>query len=384
MVTAGVFLVARMSPLFEYAPTALAVVTIVGASTAFFAATIGCVQNDIKRIIAYSTCSQLGYMFFACGVSAYQAGIFHLTTHAWFKALLFLGAGSVIHAMSDEQDIRKMGGIWRLIPFTFAVMVIGNLALTGIPPFSGYFSKDMVIEAAHAAHTGVGNYAFTMGIVAALLTSFYSWRLTFLTFFGAPRADKHTMEHIHESPKVMTIPLAGLAIGAVFAGMIGYSVFVGEGRSEFWGDAIAVFSSQDSIGRVHEDHPAFYIKYLPLFVSLLGLAMAYLLYIRRPELPGKLAATFPGVYKFLLNKWYFDELYNFIFVKNAFRIGRWFWKGGDTRIIDGYGPDGISAVASRAAKRMSAVQSGFLYHYAFAMIVGIAAFVTWIMFGGVG
>jgi NADH-quinone oxidoreductase subunit L len=384
MVTAGVFLVARMSPLFEYAPMALAVVTIIGASTAFFAATIACVQNDIKRIIAYSTCSQLGYMFFACGVSAYQAGIFHLMTHAWFKALLFLGAGSVIHAMSEEQDIRKMGGIWRLIPFTFAVMVVGNLALTGIPPLSGYFSKDMVIEAAHAAHTGVGNYAFTLGIAAALLTSFYSWRLTFLTFFGKSRADRHTMDHVYESPYVMTAPLAGLALGAVFAGMIGYTVFVGEGREEFWRDAIAVFASQDSIGRVHESHPAFYIKYLPLFVSLMGLAIAYLMYIRRPELPRKLVDTFPGVYQFLLNKWYFDELYNFIFVKNAFRIGRWFWKGGDTWLIDGYGPDALSAAIARAAKRTSAVQSGYLYHYAFAMIVGIAAMVTWIMVGAVG
>jgi len=384
MVTAGVFLVARMSPLFEYAPVALGFVTFIGASTAFFAATIGCVQNDIKRIIAYSTCSQLGYMFFACGVSAYQAGIFHLMTHAWFKALLFLGAGSVIHAMSEEQDIRKMGGIWRLIPFTFAVMVIGNLALTGIPPLSGYFSKDMVIEAAHAAQTTAGSYAFILGILAALLTSFYSWRLTFLTFFGTPRADKHTMDHVHESPYVMTVPLAGLALGAVFAGMIGYSVFVGEGRGEFWRDAIAVFSDNDSIGQVHAHHPPFYLKYLPLFVSLLGLATAYLMYIRKPELPAKLAAAFPGVYQFLLNKWYFDELYNFIFVKNAFRLGRLFWKGGDTRVIDGYGPDGISAVTARAAKLISLVQSGYLYHYAFAMIVGIAAIVTWIMMGGAG
>ena len=382
MVTAGVFLVARMSPLFEYAPTALAVVTFIGASTAFFAATIGCVQNDIKRIIAYSTCSQLGYMFFACGVSAYQAGIFHLVTHAWFKALLFLGAGSVIHAMSEEQDIRKMGGIWRLIPFTFAVMIIGNLALTGIPPLSGYYSKDMVIEAAHAAHTWVGNYAFAMGIAAALLTSFYSWRLTFLTFFGSPRADKQIMDHVHESPKIMTIPLAGLALGAMFAGMIGYNIFVGEGRQEFWGNAITVFASQDSIANVLEFHPEFYIKYLPLFVSLLGLGIAYFMYIRRPELPARLVTVFPGVYRFLLNKWYFDELYNYIFVKNAFRYGQLFWKGGDTRIIDGYGPDGISALTIRAAKRISAVQTGYLYHYAFAMIVGIAAFVTWSIVGG--
>ncbi len=384
MVTAGVFLVARMSPLFEYAPTALTVVTVIGALTAFFAATIGCVQNDIKRIIAYSTCSQLGYMFFACGVSAYQAGIFHLMTHAWFKALLFLSAGSVIHAMSAEQDIRKMGGIWRLIPVTFTVMMIGNLALTGIPFFAGYFSKDMVLEAAHAAGTGAGNYAFALGITAAFLTSFYSWRLTFLTFFGSPRANHHTMEHVHESPLVMTIPLGLLALGAVFAGFLGYDLFVGEGRAEFWRGAIVVLESQDSIARVHEHHPAILIKYLPLIVSLGGLGLAYLMYIKRPDLPGRLAAAFPGVYQFLLNKWYFDELYDFLFVKNAFRLGRLFWKGGDTGIIDRFGPDGLSAATGVFARRLALVQSGYLYHYAFAMIVGLAAIVSWFVFGRAG
>ena len=384
MVTAGVFLVARMSPLFEYAPTALTVVTVIGASTAFFAATIGCVQNDIKRIIAYSTCSQLGYMFFACGVSAYQAGVFHLMTHAWFKALLFLSAGSVIHAMSEEQDIRKMGGIWRLIPVTFTVMLIGNLALTGIPFFAGYFSKDMVLEAAHAAGSGAGNYAFALGITAAFLTSFYSWRLTFLTFFGTPRADHHTMEHVHESPLVMTIPLGLLALGAVFSGYLGYELFVGDGRTEFWSGSIAVLESNDVIARVHEHHPAFLIKYLPLIVSLSGLGLAYLMYIRRPELPGRLAAAFPGVYQFLLNKWYFDELYNFLFVKNAFRLGNLFWKGGDTGIIDRFGPDGISAATGNFARRLGLVQSGYLYHYAFAMIIGIAAIVSWFVVGRAG
>ena len=384
MVTAGVFLVARMSPLFEYAPTALAVVTVIGASTAFFAATIGCVQNDIKRIIAFSTCSQLGYMFFACGVSAYQAGVFHLTTHAWFKALLFLGAGSVIHAMSNEQDIRKMGGIWRLIPVTFAVMVIGNLAITGIPFFAGYYSKDMVLEAAHAANTWVGNYAFTLGITAAFLTSFYSWRLIFLTFFGKPRADHHTMDHIHESPPIMTVPLGLLALGAIFAGMIGYEHFVGEGRLEFWRDSILVLSSHDSIEAVHHHHPSFLIKYLPLIVSLAGLGLAYLMYIRRPELPARLAAAFPGVYQFLLNKWYFDELYDFLFVKNAFRLGRFFWKRGDTGVIDRFGPDGISAMTGVFAKRLGFVQSGYLYHYAFAMIIGIAVIVSWFVLGRAG
>jgi NADH-quinone oxidoreductase subunit L len=381
MVTAGVFLVARMSPLFELAPSALTFVTIIGATTAFFAATVGCVQNDIKRVIAFSTCSQLGYMFFACGVSAYQAGVFHLVTHAWFKALLFLSAGSVIHAMSEEQDIRKMGGIWRMIPITFAVMMIGTLAITGIPPLAGYFSKDMVIEAAHAAGTGPGNYAFFIGIVVAGLTSFYSWRLIFLTFFGAPRADHHTMDHVHESPPVMTVPLIGLAIGAVFAGMIGYEWFVGEHRAEFWKGAIAVLPAHDSIARVHEHHPSFFIKYLPLFVSLAGLAMAYQMYIRRPDWPGKLAAAFPGVYQFLLNKWYFDELYNVIFVRPAFWLGRVFWKRGDTGIIDRFGPDGISAATVVAARRLGAVQSGYLYHYAFAMIIGLAAIVSWFVLG---
>ena len=381
MVTAGVFLVARMSPVFEYAPDALAVVVFVGATTAFFAATIGCVQNDIKRIIAFSTVSQLGYMFAACGVSAYQAGIFHLVTHAWFKALLFLGAGSVIHAMSDEQDIRKMGGIYRLIPFTFAVMVIGNLALTGVPPFAGFFSKDMVIESTHAAGTGLGNYAFGLLIMAAFLTSFYSWRLMFMTFFGKPRADHHTMEHVHESPLIMTIPLAALAFGAVFAGVIGYEHFVGEGRAEFWGAAIAPLAAHDSIAAVHAHHPPFLLKWLPLFVTIAGFGLAYLMYVKKPELPARLVAAFPGVYKFLLNKWYFDELYNVIFVRPAFALGRIFWKRGDAGIIDRFGPDGIAGLSSRAARRLGAVQSGYLYHYAFAMIVGIAVIVSWFVVG---
>jgi NADH-quinone oxidoreductase subunit L len=389
MVTAGVFLVARMSPVFEYAPTALAFVTFIGATTCFFAATCGLVQNDIKRIIAYSTCSQLGYMFFACGVSAYQAGVFHLMTHAWFKALLFLGAGSVIHAMSEEQDIRKMGGIWRLIPFTFAVMVIGNLALTGIPPFAGYFSKDTILEAALAAHTTTGNYAYLLGMIVVFLTSFYSWRLTFLTFFGAPRADHHTMEHVHESPKVMTIPLGFLAAGAVLAGMLGVHYFVGEGRIEFWRDAIKVLEGQDSLAKMHEheEHMTLVgrlVALLPLVLSLSGLALAYQFYLRRPEIPGRLAAQFPALYKFLLNKWYFDELYDWLFTRNAFRLGRFLWKRGDAGIIDRFGPDGISALTGRAAQRLSVVQSGYLYHYAFAMIAGIAVVVTWFVVGRPG
>ncbi len=382
MVTAGVFLVARMSPLFELAPDALTVVTLIGASTAFFAATIGCVQNDIKRIIAYSTCSQLGYMFFACGVSAYQAGIFHLMTHAWFKALLFLSAGSVIHAMSDEQDIRKMGGIWKKIPFTYTVMWIGSLALAGIPFFAGYYSKDMIIEAAYGSGSAAGRLAFILGLAAAFMTAFYSWRLLFLTFHGKPRADHHTMEHVHESPLIMTIPLGGLALGALFAGYLGHEHFVGEGRAEFWREAIGMRAGHDAIELAH--HVPGWVVASPLVVSFSGILLAYFLYIRRTDLPAKIAGAFPGVYQFLLNKWYFDEVYDFILTKNVFRFGKWFWKGGDTFIIDGYGPDGLSALVTRAAKRLGAVQSGYLYHYAFAMIVGIAVFVTWFVAGRAG
>lgn len=379
MVTAGVFLVARMSPLFEYAPSALEVVTIVGASTAFFAATIGCVQNDIKRVIAYSTCSQLGYMFFACGVGAYPAAIFHLMTHAWFKALLFLGSGSVIHAMSDEQDMRKMGGIWKHVKVTYAMMWIGTLALVAVPPFAGYYSKDMILEAAYGAHTSVGQYAFIMGIGAALLTAFYSGRLLFMTFHGEPRADKETMDHVHESPLVMTLPLAGLALGAIFAGYIGYDLFIGDGRFDFWRDALAVVG-EDPIEAAH--HVPAWVVWSPMVVTVLGLGLSFHMYMRRPDIPGRLAAQFPGVYQFLLNKWYFDELYDFIFVRPAFWLGNLLWKRGDEGTIDRFGPDGISASIIAGARRLGAVQSGYLYHYAFAMIIGIALFVSWIVVGG--
>lgn len=379
MVTAGVFLVARMSPLFEYAPSALEVVTIVGASTAFFSATIGCVQNDIKRVIAYSTCSQLGYMFFACGVGAYPAAIFHLMTHAWFKALLFLGSGSVIHAMSDEQDMRKMGGIWKHVKVTYAMMWIGTLALVAVPPFAGYYSKDMILEAAYGAHTSVGQYAFIMGIAAALLTAFYSGRLLFMTFHGEPRADKETMDHVHESPLVMTLPLAGLALGAIFAGYIGYDLFIGDGRIDFWRDALAVVG-EDPIEAAH--HVPAWVVWSPMVVTVLGLGLSFHMYMRRPEIPGRLASQFPGVYQFLLNKWYFDELYDFLFVRPAFWIGNFFWKRGDEGTIDRFGPDGISSSIISGARRLGAVQTGYLYHYAFAMIIGIALFVSWIMVGG--
>jgi NADH-quinone oxidoreductase subunit L len=374
MVTAGVFLVSRMSPIFEYAPMALMMVTIVGASTAFFAATVGLVQNDIKRVIAYSTCSQLGYMFFACGVSAYEAGMFHLVTHAFFKALLFLGAGSVIHALHGEQDMRKMGGMWRIIPYTYVLMWIGNLALAGLPPFAGFFSKDMILESAWASETAVGHFAYWLGIIAAFCTAFYSWRLLIMTFHNAPRADHETMEHAHESPPVMLAPLLILALGAIFAGYYGHPYFVGEGAHEFWNGAIFVGEGNDTIERAH--HVPGWVKLMPLIVALSGIALAYVFYMFRRDIPQKLATQFRPVYLFLLNKWYFDELYDKIFVRPAMRLGRFLWLKGDRDTIDGYGPDGISALTQRFAGRLSNLQTGYLYHYAFVMLVGVVLFIT--------
>ncbi|MSP51668.1 MAG: NADH-quinone oxidoreductase subunit L [Alphaproteobacteria bacterium] len=375
MVTAGVFLVARCSPLFEYAPTTLAVVTVIGAFTAIFAASIGLVQNDIKRVIAYSTCSQLGYMFFAAGVGAYQVAIFHLMTHAFFKALLFLGSGSVIHGFSDEQDMRKMGGAWRLMPVTYAVMWIGSLALAGIPFFAGYYSKDLIIESAFAAGTDVGYLAFYLGIGAAALTAFYSWRLLFMTFHGQSRADAEVLSHVHESPKIMTIPLILLAIGALFAGIVGYDALVGEGRVLFWRDAILVLPGHDVIEAAH--HVPWWVKVLPILVAIGGIALAWQYYIRRPEKPGQLVKVHPDLYQFLLNKWYVDELYEVLFVRPAKFIGRVFWIVGDGRIIDGFGPNGVAQAVIALARRASILQSGYVYHYAFAMLIGVAALVTW-------
>lgn len=378
MVTAGVFLVARMSPVFEYAPTALAIVTVVGASTALFAATIGCVQNDIKRIIAYSTCSQLGYMFFAAGVGAYQGAIFHLFTHAFFKALLFLGAGSVIHAMSDEQDIRKMGGIWKKIPVTYAVMWIGSLALAGVPYFAGYYSKDFVLEAAFAAHSGVGTYAFWCGIAAAFLTAFYSWRLIILTFHGTPRADHHTMEHVHESPAVMVVPLLVLATGAVLTGAVFAPNFIGHHWEEFWHGAIVNAPHNHIMHHVHEVPE--WVPLLPTVVGLSGIGLAYILYMLVPSIPGQLASTFGGVYRFLLNKWYFDELYDAIFVRPTRALARVLWQTGDATIIDGV-PNGAASLAADVARGAVRLQTGRVASYAFTMIAGLAVFVTMLAFG---
>jgi NADH-quinone oxidoreductase subunit L len=381
MVTAGVFLVARMSPIYEHAPDALAVVTLVGGATAIFAATVGLVQNDIKRVIAYSTCSQLGYMFVALGVGAYGVGIFHLFTHAFFKALLFLGSGSVIHAMHHEQDMRKMGGLRRLIPLTYWMMVIGTLALTGFPLTAGYFSKDAVIEAAYAAHTGPATFAFLMTVLAALLTSFYSWRLIFMTFHGAPRASLETMSHVHESPKVMLVPLLILAVGALFAGLVFHGAFIGEGEREFWREAIFRAEHNEILHHMHE--VPFWVVISPFVMMVAGFAIAWLFYIRRPDLPVRLAAQQPLIYDFLLNKWYFDELYDLIFVRPAKWIGRFLWKTGDGRIIDGLGPDGISARVVDVTNRVVRLQTGYVYHYAFAMLIGVAAMFTWFMVRGI-
>ncbi len=382
MVTAGVFMVVRLSPMFEYAPVALQLVTYVGAITAFFAATVGLVQNDIKRVIAYSTISQLGYMFFAIGVSAYGAAIFHLMTHAFFKALLFLAAGSVIHAFSDEQDMRKMGGIWRMVPVTYAVMWIGSLALAGIPPFSGFYSKDMILEAAYAAQSDHGAFAFWLGIAAAFMTAFYSWRLLFMTFHGKPRATPEVMSHVHESPKVMTLPLIALAIGAVVVGYLGFEAFVGEGRAEFWRASVLVLEGNDTIEAAHNVPD--WVKLLPLVMAVGGIALAWLMYIRRPDLPARLAQRFRPVYLFLLNKWYFDEFYDWAFVRPAHVLGRGLWKSGDGALIDGVGPDGVAAAALDLARRFSRLQTGYLYHYAFAMLIGVAGLVTWYVVAQIG
>ncbi|WP_417317990.1 NADH-quinone oxidoreductase subunit L [Emcibacter sp.] len=379
MVTAGVFMVARCSPIFEYSPDALMVVCVVGASTAIFAATIGVAQNDIKRVIAYSTCSQLGYMFFALGVSAYGAAVFHLFTHAFFKALLFLGSGSVIHAMSDEQDMRKMGGLWKKIPVTFGMMTIGTLALTGFPFFAGYYSKDMIIEAAFASHSPVSQYAFAMGVVAALFTSFYSWRLVFMTFFGESRASKKVQDHVHESPQVMLIPLYVLAVGAVFAGMLFSGNFIGHHYDEFWGSALKILG--DNV-MVEAHHVPAWVIWSPFVAMVTGFAVAWFSYIYAPETPAAAARTFKYLYNLFLNKWYVDEIYDFLFVRPAKRLGVFLWKRGDEQTIDRYGPDGVSGSVAALARKFREMQTGYLYHYAFVMLIGVAAITTWFIVGG--
>jgi NADH-quinone oxidoreductase subunit L len=446
MVTAGVFLVCRMSPLMEYAPQAMVFVTFLGATTAFFAATVGLVQNDIKRVIAYSTCSQLGYMFVAAGVGVYSVAMFHLFTHAFFKAMLFLGAGSVIHGMHHEQDMRNYGGLRKKLPYTFWAMMIGTLAITGVGiplthiGFAGFLSKDAVIESAWAGTAG--GYAFWMLVVAALFTSFYSWRLIFLTFFGEPRGDKHTHDHAHESPKVMLIPLGVLALGAVFSGMVWYGSFFGShdrvnaffgipahhaeadaGNGEEAGDhgetaaadshgdeaatddhsetaaadshgedvahaatgmapEGAIFMHPDNHVMDEAHHAPTWVKVSPFIAMVIGLLTALWFYIWNPSMPARVADANRPLYLFLLNKWYFDEIYAFIFIRPAMWIGKFFWKKGDGNVIDG----GINGLAmgiipffTRLAGR---AQSGYIFTYAFAMVIGIAVFVTWMTMTG--
>jgi NADH-quinone oxidoreductase subunit L len=376
MVTAGVFMVARLSPLFELAPNAQAFVMFIGATTAFFAATVGLVQNDIKRIVAYSTCSQLGYMFVAMGAGAYSVGMFHLFTHAFFKALLFLGSGSVIYAMHHEQDIRNMGGLWRKISYTFSVMCVGTLALTGFPLFAGYFSKDAIIEAAYASHNPFSSYAYLLTVLAAGFTSFYSWRLIFKTFFGEPHDQKH-YDAAHESPLWMLVPIGVLAAGSILSGFPFRELFVGHGVEEFFRESVKMNP------HILEDmeHMPHWLAPLPFVMMVVGFGISYLFYIRRPYLPVELARQQPLLYQFLLNKWYFDELYDLIFVRPTKWLGRFLWKVGDGYIIDGFGPDGVSKRVLDVTRNVVRLQTGYLYHYAFAMLVGVAGLITWFMFG---
>ena len=373
MVTAGVFLVARLSPVFEYAPTALMVVTVVGGLTAFVAATIGMTQFDIKRVIAYSTMSQLGYMFFALGVSAYGAAIFHLMTHAFFKALLFLGAGSVIHAMSDEQDMRKMGGVWKKIPATYALMWIGSLALAGIPFFAGYYSKDIILEAAFADHSWFGEFVFWMGIAAALMTAFYSARLLFLTFHGKTRASKKVIDHVHESPPVMLAPLMVLAFGAVFAGYVFYEGFVG--HHSFWAESLFVLPANDTVAAAH--HVPYWVKKLPIVMGAIGLLLGAVLYLKFVGLPQILAKVFAPFHQLFFNKWWFDELYHHIFVRPTLFFGDVFSRA-DKKVIDGAGPDGVAQQSRSLGAMLSRFQTGFVFQYAFVMMIGLIVLVTWV------
>jgi len=386
MVTAGVFMVCRLSPLFELAPVASQVVTLIGAATAFFAATVGLTQFDIKRVVAYSTCSQLGYMFFACGVGAYSAAMFHLMTHAFFKALLFLGSGSVITCLHHEQDMRKMGGVKEKAPQTFVLMWVGTLALSGIGVpfilgngigFAGFYSKDIMLESAFGAHSTVGFIAFWLGTVAAFLTAFYSTRLMFMTFYGKYRGDHHTWDHAHESPPVILVPLYVLGTGAALSGLVAYGWFVGHDWMSFWGQSIAVKATEEVLHHAHE--VPVWVKLMPLIFALAGIALSYTYYIAKPQLPALTAARFPALYALFFNKWYFDEIYDALFVRPALAIGRVLWKKGDGAMIDGLGPDNIAARAQDMAGVLSRFQSGYLYHYAFVMLVGVAGLVTYFM-----
>ena len=374
MVTAGVFLVVRCSPIFEYSELALNIITIVGMSTAFFAATVALVQTDIKKIIAYSTCSQLGYMFFAAGVGAYNVAMFHLFTHAFFKALLFLGSGSVIHAFKDEQNINNMGGVWKKLPYTYALMVIGTLALTGFPFLSGFYSKDAIIEFAYLKGNTTGYYAAGIGIFTALLTSIYSWRLMFKTFHGEYNNKKIKIEETHESPLVMLIPLVFLSIGAIFAGFFFKDLFIGyDSVNNFWQDSI-FFLKPLSI-----EHPPLWFLLLTPILVILSIPFSYYLFIKNKKLPEQIANVNKPLYQFLLNKWYFDELYDALFVRPSKKMGLYLWKFIDVKIIDGFGPDGLSSFIKKCSLKANKFQSGFIYQYAFVMLLGFSALLTFLI-----
>ncbi len=372
MVTAGVFLVVRCSPIFEYSQFALNVVAIVGMITALFAASIALVQNDIKKIIAYSTCSQLGYMFFAAGVGAYHVAIFHLFTHAFFKALLFLGSGSVIHAFNEEQDIRNMGGVWKKIPYTYFLMLIGTLALTGFPFLSGFYSKDAIIEFAFFKHSVVGNYAMTIGIITAFLTSIYSWRLFFKTFHGSFNNKKFSIEKIHESPATMLIPLIFLAIGAIFSGYIFKDIFIGN-NNKFWDDSIFFLKE------TKHDLVPFLLLILTPIIVVIAIPLSYYYFVKNVKILEEFKKTNLPLYNFLLNKWYIDELYEIIFVKPLKKIGDIFWKKGDQNIIDRFGPDGFSKLITFFSTKIVHFQSGYIYDYAFVMLIGLSALITYLI-----
>jgi NADH-quinone oxidoreductase subunit L len=371
MVTAGVFLVARCSPLFEYSQYALNLVAFVGATTAIFAASIAIVQTDIKRIIAYSTCSQLGYMFFAAGMGAYNVAIFHLFTHAFFKALLFLGAGSVIHAFHDEQNIEKMGGVWKKIPLTYVLMLIGTLALTGFPLLAGFYSKDAIIESAYFSKSLFSGYAFVIGIVTAFITSVYSWRLIFKTFHGKYN-NSMSFEKVNESGPVMLIPLLLLAVGAIFSGYVFHEIFIGE-KTEFWGKAIFF------LNHVEHGHPPMWLIILVPTLVISSIPLSFILFLKRKEIVESFVSINKPIHTFLVKKWYFDELYDLIFVRTFRNIGTFLWQKGDVNTIDGYGPDGIAKVVKKISERASKVQSGYLYHYATVILVGLSLIITFLI-----
>src|SRR6056300_73413 len=373
MVTAGVFLVVRCSPIYEYSAISQSLIITVGASTAFFAATIGLVQNDIKKIIAYSTCSQLGYMFFAAGIGAYHIAIFHLFTHAFFKALLFLCAGSVIHSLHEEQDIRKMGGIYKKIPYTYAFMVIGTLAITGFPFLSGFYSKDAILEAAFFSSNSMGSYATIIGVITAILTSIYSWRLIYKTFHGNYRNENYAFEKVHESPLVILAPLFLLTLGAVFAGFLFKDIFIGIDHQVFWNGSI--FFKEKFVLQ----HPPYWFLYFTPIVGFLIIFIAYYLYVKNENILNQLKKTHKPVYEFLINKWYFDEFYEFLFVKPAKAFGNFLWSKGDEKIIDGYGPNGFARIIKIISDKAVLFQSGYLYHYAFVILIGLTVLLTYLI-----